>query len=445
VTSPSRPGLLELDLVAASDAVRAGEVDPVALTAAHLEHAAGSELNDWVTLDPDGALAAAGQAAVEIRDGEWRGPLHGLPVGVKDLFDTAGLRTTYGSLRFADHVPERDADVVTRLRDAGAVVLGKQATHEFAWGGRTDSKAFGPTRNPHDPTRIPGGSSGGGATAIVSGAGLLAVGSDTAGSVRIPAALSGCVGYKPSRDWCPLAGAFPLAPSLDHVGLITRTVADAATAFQALGGAPHEPRGAPLRVGLLVGESDLLLAPEVREAVHTAADRLGDAGEVVQPVVLTRVDERVRAILEVIRGEAEEVHRDAYRADPGSYGPDLAHLLSMGPISPHRRATVSAEVRRAVAEAEALLRSHDVLLSATVPITAPRIGQQQVTVAGRDLPVELLLTRLTSLADAGGMPALSVPFPTEQLPVGVHLVAARQDDGTLLAAGRVLERVLAEV
>lgn len=444
MTSRSRPGLLALDLVAASAAVRSGRVDPVALTIAHLDHAVTSTLNDWFTLDGDGAVAAAQQAAAEIRGGAWRGPLHGLPVGVKDLFDTAGLRTTYGSPRFVDHVPERDAAVVTRLRDAGAVMLGKQATHEFAWGGRTDSRYFGPTLNPHDPTRIPGGSSGGGAAAIVSGSGLLAIGSDTAGSVRIPAALSGCVGYKPTRNWCPLTGAFPLAPSLDHVGLITRTVADAATAFQALGGTLHAPRGAPLRVGLLVGDADTVLVPAIREALHTAARMLTGSGEVVEPVALTRVDESVRAILEVIRSEAGRVHRDAYRADPDSYGRDLATLLEMDPISADERAAVEGDVRRAVGEAEGLLRSYDVLLGATVPVTAPRIGQKRVTVAGRHLPVELALTRLTSLADAGGMPALSVPFPAEDLPIGIHLVAARDDDGTLLAAGAALERALAE-
>lgn len=443
MTSGGAPDLLGLDLVTASEQVRRGEVDPVELTAAHLDRAAGSMLNDWVTLDHEGALSAAAGARAEIRAGAWRGALHGLPVGVKDLFDTAGLRTTYGSARFGDHVPEEDAVAVARLRSAGAVVLGKQATHEFAWGGRTDSPYPGPTLNPHDARRIPGGSSGGGAAAIVSGAGLLALGSDTAGSVRIPAALSGCVGFKPSRDWCPLTGAFPLAPALDHAGLITRTVVDAASAFAALGEASRAVRDAPLRIALVTGESDRMLSDEVGTALHTTVDRLRGTGHEVGHVELTEVDERVRAILELVRDEGEQVHRDAFRAAPETYGPDLATLLALGPVTAERRDAARGVVRRAVAEMEHALEIYDVLLGATVPVTAPLIGQSHVTVGGHGLPVELVLTRLTSLADAAGAPAISVPYPTAGLPIGIQLVGRRDDDATVLAAAELLELAVA--
>jgi aspartyl-tRNA(Asn)/glutamyl-tRNA(Gln) amidotransferase subunit A len=438
---------LDLDLTEASEAIAAGRLDPVELTEAYLRRIEGTEsgpdgLNAWYTVDADGARAAAATAAAEIRSGHLRGPLHGIPVGIKDLFDTAGLRTTYGSVRFRDHVPATDAVAVARLRDAGAVVLGKQATHEFAWGGRTDNPHFGPTHNPHDHTRIPGGSSGGGGASVAARSSLLALGSDTAGSVRIPAALCGCVGLKPTYGWLPTVGAFPLGPSLDHVGLLTRSVRDAALAFGALAGRDVRAGGEPgLRVGLVGGESAELVDGEVAGALASARDVLERSGVDVREVRLTRVAERVRAVLTVVLAEAEQVHHDAFADHPESYGPDLAELLRRGPVGPHELATARTAVDEAVGELRAVLEEVDVLVSATVPVVAPRIGEMHVAVNGTAYPVELLLTRLTSLANAAGLPAVSVPAPgNRRLPVGMQFVGRTGEESNVLRAASRLDQ-----
>lgn len=439
---PHRDQLRALDLADAARGLRAGELTAVELGTAYLRRIEQTEsFNAWVTVDADGALAAAALADEELASGLDRGPLHGIPVGVKDLVDTAGLRTTYGSGRFRDHVPSADAVVVGRLRDSGAVILGKHATHEFAWGGRTDSPHFGPTRNPHDAERIPGGSSGGGAASVMLGSCLLAVGSDTAGSVRIPAALSGCVGLKPSRDWLSLDGVFPLAPSLDHLGLLARSVPDVATAWRCLSGATREPAtpANELTVGVLTGAAAAHLDPSVTAAVASARRRLEQAGVPVREIEDPTVDERVTAVLTLIRGEAEQVHRSAYAADPGSYGPDLAALLALGAVSEAETAAARAVVDRAQAWLDDALTEVDLLLGATVPVTAPRIGALHHRRGDREIPIEFVLTRLTSLANATGVPALSVPGePSGGLPVGVQLMARLGAERDLLSIGSLL-------
>ncbi|MGH3509066.1 MAG: amidase, partial [Nocardioidaceae bacterium] len=388
--------LLELDLATAAAAIDARELSPVELTEAYLTRIEQTEqeLNAYYTVDADGARAAAGRAAREIAAGRHRGPLHGIPVGVKDLFDTAGLRTTYGSVRYRDHVPDRDAVAVGLLRSAGVVLLGKHATHEFAWGGRTDNPHFGPTHNPHDLDRIPGGSSGGGGASVVARSCLMALGSDTAGSVRIPAALCGCVGLKPTRGWVAMGGAFPLGPTLDRAGLLTRTPRDAALAMGAMTGSRVESgqgSGAP-RVGFVVGDSLELLDDEVAQGLIAARARLEASGVELREVRLSRVSERVRAVLTVVMSEAEPIHREAFALDPDSYGPDLAELLARGPVSAAEVEAARVVVASAVSELHEAFSELDVVMSATVPIGAPRIGELHVTVHGHAHPVELLLT-----------------------------------------------------
>ncbi|QMW65541.1 amidase [Mumia sp. ZJ1417] len=427
--------LLALDLVAAAGALATGEVRAVDLAHAYLRRIAETEpdLNAYVTVDRGAALAQARAADAEIAARGPRGPLHGIPVGVKDLFDIAGLRTAYGSARFADHVPRGDAAAVTALRTAGAVVLGKQATHEFAWGGRTDSPHFGPTRNPWAHDRIPGGSSGGGGASVTARSSLLALGSDTAGSVRIPAALSGCVGLKPTAGWMSLDGAYPLAPSLDHVGLLGRTAADVGLAFHALGGrtvAGDDLSG--LRVGWLVDAQPSTSAEvaQVAAASRTVAAGFAEVVDVAVPDVAARTE----AILTLVRHEAEQVHRTAFADAPASYGPDLAALLELGPVADADLARAREVVTRTRAWCEAALRDVDVFVGPTVPVVAPRIGAQEIDVAGRAWPVELVLTRFTSLANATGAPAASVPVGTvDRLPVGLQVIGRAGAEAVVLA------------
>lgn len=441
--------LLDLDLVGAAAAMQAGDIDPVALTEAYLARIAETEptLGCYVTVDADGARAAAMSARAEIAAGRYRGPLHGIPVGVKDIFDTAGLRTTYGSIRYAHHVPTTDAVPVARLRSAGAVILGKQATHEFAWGGRTDNPHFGATHNPHDVTRIPGGSSGGGAASVVARSCLLALGSDTAGSVRIPAALCGCVGFKPARGWIDLAGTFPLCPELDHAGVLARTADDAFLAVDALSGRAESvgrhggprPRSRASRIGVLVGSSAAGVDAAVADGVADAVERLAGSGFPLVDVELPEVDERALAILTLIKAEAEKVHRAPYLAEPRCYGPDLAELLAGPPVSSAELSEARETVLAAMAALRHALGEVDVLVGATVPIVAPLIGAMQVRVRGKVLPIEPVLTRLTSVANAAGLPALSVPAPSRtHLPVGVQLLGRDDAAEAMREAARAM-------
>src|SRR5688572_28218939 len=220
--------MLELSIAEASDLLRRKEISPVDLTNACLARIEqlNPKLNAFITVMHDSAQAQAREAEAEIRLGRWRGPLHGVPVGLKDLIDTAGIRTTCGSALFAERVPTEAAEVVRRLKSAGAVLVGKQNMQEFAWGGTSASSYFGPVRNPWDVERIAGGSSGGSAASVAAGLCFGAIGSDTGGSVREPAAFCGLVGLKPTYGRVSTRGVFPLSISLDHVGPLCRTVTD---------------------------------------------------------------------------------------------------------------------------------------------------------------------------------------------------------------------------
>lgn len=434
------------DTVAGAAAqIALGRLSPVELAEHLLRRIEATEpaLHAYVTVTAEQALDQARSRADELAAGTSRGPLHGVPVGIKDLVDTAGIRTTYGSPRFADHVPARDADAVARWREAGVVVLGKHATHELAWGGRTDSAFYGPTHNPYRRGHVPGGSSGGSAASVAAGSSLGALGSDTAGSVRIPAALSGCVGFKPTRGRVPLDGVLPLAPSLDHLGVLARTVDDAALLLGGLADPLPDPAPSSLRIGWLGGWFDAVLDPGVRQAMARTRALLEDAGCRIDDVVVPDEPGMPGAVLARILREAGAFHRAAFEAGPGGFGDDVAALMRMAPATAEQTADAEAAIARSAAALTEALASHDVLVSATVPIPAPPIGAATVVVEGREEPVELLLTRLTSPFNATGMPAVSVPVAlTGGLPVGLQVAGAGGRDGVVLEAARVVERTV---
>jgi aspartyl-tRNA(Asn)/glutamyl-tRNA(Gln) amidotransferase subunit A len=431
--------------VAAAAAIAAGELSPVELTEQLLRRIEATEpaLNAYVTVTADAALAQARVLADELAAGTSRGPLHGVPVGIKDLVDTAGVRTTYGSPRFAGHVPDRDAEAVRRWREAGVVVLGKHATHELAWGGRTDSAFSGPTHNPYRHGHVPGGSSGGSAASVVVGSSLGGLGSDTAGSVRIPAALSGCVGFKPTRGRVPLSGVLPLAPSLDHLGVLARTVDDAALLLSGIAESVPRVPDRPLRVGWLGGWFDAVLDPGVREVLARTRGLLEAAGVHVDDVAVPDEPLMPGAVLARILTEAGAFHRAAFEADPAGFGDDIAELMRLAPTTPERTAAHEAAIRRMGEAVLGALATHDVVVSATVPVPAPRIGEMTVTAGGRAWQVELVLTRLTCLFDATGQPAVSVPVGlADGLPVGLQIAAASSADDVALRAARLVEELV---
>ncbi|KAB2381932.1 amidase [Actinomadura montaniterrae] len=385
-------------------------------------------LNAFVTVDAEGAAAAARAADEELAAGRDRGPLHGVPVAIKDIVDVAGLPTGMGSAHFDGYVADRDAACVARLRAAGAVIVGKTTTHEFAYGASGDTAVNGPSRNPHDPSRISGGSSGGSAVAVAAGMVPLAIGTDTGGSVRIPAAFCGIAGFKPAYGAVPTEGVFPLSVSFDHVGVLAATAADCRTAYRVL---TRQPQDA------LAGHDDL------RVAWVEGAPVADEVAEIVRGLLPGAPAERVelrelrRVFAAIQDSEAYEVHAERVADAPELYQPaTLDRLRRAGETPGWRYVRASRERARFAEEAAALLRRHDVLALPTVPITAPEIGQEECAL-GRVQPVLLSLTCAWNVL---GLPALTVPAGTAGgLPAGLQLVtsAGREDLLFALAAGLV--------
>jgi aspartyl-tRNA(Asn)/glutamyl-tRNA(Gln) amidotransferase subunit A len=384
-------------------------------------------LNAFVTVDAEGAAAAARAADEELAAGRDRGPLHGVPVAVKDIIDVAGLPTGMGSAHFDGYVADRDAACVARLRAAGAVIVGKTTTHEFAYGASGDTAVNGPSRNPHDPSRISGGSSGGSAVAVAAGMVPLALGTDTGGSVRIPAAFCGVAGFKPAYGAVPTEGVFPLSVSFDHVGVLAATAADCRTAYRVLTGQPEDvpARHEGLRVAWIEG------APVADEVAQVVRGLLPDA-----PAERVELRELRRVFAAIQDSEAYEVHAERVADAPELYQPaTLDRLRRAGETPGWRYVRASRERARFMEEGAGLLRRHDVLALPTVPITAPEIGRAECAL-GRVQPALLSLTCPWNVL---GLPALSVPAGTAGgLPVGLQLVTSPGREDLLFAlAGRL--------
>ena len=398
----------------------------------------------------ESALARAHLAQREIAGGSYRGALHGIPLSLKDLFDVAGIPTTAGGA-FPVEPATEDSAVAERLTASGAVLLGKTLLHEFAFGVTSVNPHFGAVRNPWGADRIAGGSSGGSAAAVAAGCGFGSIGSDTGGSIRIPAALCGVVGLKPTRGRVSLRGAVPLSWTLDHAGPIARTVRDVALLYAAIAGhdardpssrdAPYEDAltgieggAAGLRVG--VWEAGLAQAdPGVAQLVRAAIATLADAGARVSEVTLPRAGELLATQLTIIGTDAYAFHRERFDQAPERYGEDVRTRIARG------RATTGAAyaaARRARSEIraafDAVFASYDAIALPTTVVTAPlRDGEDAVATAAR-------LTALTSPFNLTGLPAISLPCgSSERLPVGLQLVGARWHEARLLRVARAYE------
>jgi aspartyl-tRNA(Asn)/glutamyl-tRNA(Gln) amidotransferase subunit A len=445
--------ITSLTLAEAAAAIRAGDLSPVELTDALLDRIERLEprLNAFITLTAESARAEARAA----RDGTGPdGPLRGVPLALKDLFDTAGVRTTAGSKILAERVPERDATVVERLRAAGAVFLGKLNMHEWAYGVSNVNPHYGPARNPWDTTRIPGGSSGGSGVAVAAGLCLGTLGSDTGGSIRIPSSLCGITGLKPTYGRVSRAGAIPLSWSMDHVGPMARTVRDCAVLLGAIAG--HDPRdpasaeepvddylagleggGAGLRIGLPRRYLYEQVEEQVLAAVERAAEILRAEGADVRDVDIEGIELAGQAGATVLVSEAAAYHQKNLRERPDDYGEDVRQRLLTGELYP-ATAYVNAQRLRGVLR-DAFLRTLaevDLLLMPATPITAPPIEG-----FGSDLRANL--TRLTTPINLVGLPSLALPcgFDGTGLPIGMQLVGRPFEEALVLRAGRAYERV----
>lgn len=406
-------------------------------------------LNAFITVTAESALAAARAAESEIRQGNWRGPLHGIPIALKDLIDTAGVATTAGSALFQHRVPAADAEVVRRLKQAGAILLGKQNLHEFAYGGSSMISHFGEVRNPWNPAHIAGGSSGGCASAVAAGMCFAALGTDTAGSIREPAALCGIVGLKPTYGRVSARGVIPLSPSLDHVGPLTRTVSDAALALQAIAVPGPGAEGAPdfsaamanpgskMRIGVPRQFFYEDLDQEVETVIKKAISVLQDLGGIVHELELTVPTDRT-----LQSAESYAVHAENIARNPELYQPETLRRIRTGE-------KITAEevlrCRRELAELRASVRSVfeevDVLVTPTTPIAAPVIAELK---QNPDLlrPREILLLRNTRPVNVWGLPAISVPcgFTSEGLPIGLQIIGLPWGEAGVLQVAHAFEQ-----
>jgi len=437
--------MLPRTITEAAPLIRAGRLSPVDLTEAALAaiEKDNPRLNAFLTVTAESAWDAARVAEREIRRGRYRGPLHGIPISLKDLFWTRGVRTTAGSPILRDFVPRTDAPVVKRLKDAGAVILGKTALHEWAYGVTNNNPHYGPTRNPNDPDRIPGGSSGGSAVAVATGMGFASIGTDTGGSVRIPASLCGVVGLKPTFGLVPVRGVIPLAASFDHVGPLTRSVADAGLLFEILSGKKFA-LGKNIR-GLRIGVPEKFfydrLEPEVEAAVRAALRRLEKKGARLKTVEVPLIHELIPAAITVQLHEAVLSHRP-YRDRRGEYGEAVRVLLERGDTV--KRSEVSAARKvcaRFTRELAGLLGRADVLVTPTTPAVAPRIGQETIEICGQPEDIRPCLTRLVRPFNVAGVPALSLPCGRDRrgLPIGLQVVGRRRGEALALSVGAAIE------
>ncbi len=448
------PSILET-----SELLRKGSVSPVELTTHCLERIEklNPKLNAFITVTAAAALAAARQAETEIRRGDWRGALHGIPLALKDLIDTAGVRTTAASLLFKDRVPAEDAEVVRRLKAAGTVLLGKQNLHEFAYGGSSMVSAFGEVRNAWNRAHIAGGSSGGSATAVAAGLGYGAIGTDTAGSVREPAALCGVVGLKPTYGRVSAQGVIPLSISLDHVGPIGRTVADVAAILAAMAG--HDPadkasvnvpvedyvaalgrKPQRLRVGLPKKFFFEDLDAEVASAIKHAVSGLAALGAEIRDIELPVPTDRTLQSAESYAFHAEFIARS-----PELYQPETLRRIRTGQkVSLESLLEARSELERARHDIVAVFADVDVLVTPTTPIAAPAIAELK---QNPELlrPRELLLLRNTRPVNVWGLPAISVPcgFTEAGLPIGLQIIGPHWGEGRILQAAYAYEQATA--
>ncbi|PYR47584.1 MAG: hypothetical protein DMF89_18620 [Acidobacteria bacterium] len=409
-------------------------------------------LNAFTLVLADEARQQAREADRELAAGFDRGPLQGVPLSIKDLIDVNGTPTTAASRVREGHVARHDAAAVSRLRAAGAVLVGKTNLHEFAFGTTNEESAFGPARNPHDPTRSPGGSSGGSAASVAAGMALASLGTDTGGSIRIPAAACGTVGLKPTFDELPTDGVIPLSRTMDHLGPLAKTVTDTWYVFRALHGGTHPklPEAQParhLRLAIPRPYFCDLLDDSVRSRFDAAVTALRAAGASINDTELRRTDLIAPAYLHIVFGDAAAYHGPTLDAVPDRYTRPVRLRLEMARYVLAEDYVRALQVRQWLRhEVDVALRGYDALLLPTLPIPAPSLGAASVRIGTRDEPVRNVMLRLTQLFNLTGHPAISIPcgVTEEGLPCGLQLVGTRMQADTLLYVARAVENTLDE-
>jgi aspartyl-tRNA(Asn)/glutamyl-tRNA(Gln) amidotransferase subunit A len=448
--------LHSLALYEVSDLIRKGELSPLDLVNVCLDRIAklNPRLNAFITVTGEQAQKQASLLEAEVKEGSWRGPLHGIPIGLKDLYETGGVRTTCGTTFFAKYIPREDGHVVQKLKEGGAVFVGKQNMHEIALGITNENPHYGPVRNPWDVERISGGSSGGSAAALLAGMCFGSYGSDTGGSIRIPASLCGCVGIKPTYGRVSLRGVFPLSWSLDHPGPLSRRVRDAALLLQAVAGYdPFDPASASrpeedylskiesgmrgIKAAVAVDEYFREADDSVLALFDEAVSAFRELGAIVEEVSFPDARQAALANGMIVVTEGAAFHRQRLEENPDGFGEDVRTRLQTG------AAVVGTDFAAARREQAVLRRKferffeeYDVLLTSATPQTAPPIGKQNPAERARQL------TRFTAPFNLTGLPAISLPcgFTEEGLPVGLQIVSGPWREGMLFRAAQAYEQ-----
>lgn len=457
---PSNPGaeLSSLSIEEASRFLRARKISPVELTDAVLRQVKewNPRVNAFITILEEAARRHARRAEHAIRRNIPSSPLFGIPISLKDNIHTKGVRTTAGSKILYDFVPASDSTIASKLAQSGAILLGKTNLHEFAYGITSENPHFGPVRNPWDAGRVAGGSSGGSAAAVATGMGLGSIGTDTAGSTRIPPAFCGVVGFKPTAGLIDLSGVVPLSVTCDTGGLIARSVADACILLEALAGPYPKKFARPdfkklrknrprrFRVGWPERHFFKNVDDEVRRRIDEAVKCLCSLGGSMANVSLPHISDSLEAGTSIQMPEASYYHQSQgyfpQRAD--EYGPDVRERLGSGLQVKasdylrafHTKTLVEAEFERAFQDV-------DVIVAPACPIPAPLIGENEVTIAGEKHTVRALVTSVNRPCNVSGNPALSIPcgFTDKGLPVGLQLIGRRWGEASLLAIAQSYE------
>ncbi len=456
--------LHELTISEAASLIERREVSPLELTRAVLDRieAVDDKVNAYITVLKEEALQAAKAAEGMIAAGYYLGPLHGIPVALKDQIYVRGVRSTAGSKVLADFVPEEDATVAARLKRAGAILIGKTNQHEFAWGGTSDNPHYGPVRNPWDLSRFPAGSSGGSGAAVAARECLGALGTDTGGSVRLPSAVNGVTGIRPTIGRVSNYNVVPLAWSMDTVGPMSRTARDVAAMLGVIAGHDIHDAGTAnvpvpdyasflgrgvegVRIGIVPDYFFYHLQPPVESAVRGAIAELEAQGATVVEVTLEHIDGNISAQLTVETAEPSAYHQEWLRERPGDYGEDVRVLLERGELylATHY---IQAQRYRTLLRNEFMeaLRDVNVFICPTLPFVATPVGAMTVVIEG-DQEENMLsaIMQFTGVPSLTGLPSLAVPcgFSPEKLPIGMQIMGRPFDEGTLFQVADAYQSV----
>lgn len=448
-----------MTLLETAAALRARDVSSVELTRQALAAIDKQKaLNAFLAVTGDSALASAKEADKELRAGNDRGPLHGIPIALKDLFDTKGVPTTAGSRVFENRIPDEDSTVTAKLAAAGAIMVGKTNQHEFAYGITSDNPHYGAVRNPWDLERSPGGSSGGSGAAVAAGIVTMAMGTDTGGSIRIPASFCGCVGLKPTFGRVSKHGVLALGYTLDHMGPLTQTVRDTAVTMNVIAG--HDPRDissstqpvedylpgeapsiAEVRVGLPDNFYLERADPEVVTAVHRMAALAESLGAHIVRVRVPDID-ALNAVARVLLLCEASAALEPYLGRRDLFGADVLALLDQGRLLPATDYIHAQRLRSLYRDQfKALWRDIDCLFTPATPTPAPKIGQYTIELGGKTEDVRLATTAMLRGINAVGLPALSLPSGLSKgnLPMGLQVVGPAFSEALLLRVGAALE------